>query len=135
MKEVNFSNSNYLLIKNQIDAIINENPKIDNAETLSDELFSRFVDNQEVKELLVDIIFSLDDKKDLTDKLLWQYIQENINCINKSNSIREQEQLKLTYQAKNNDELSSLQLQYKVRELVQSNNTRLEILNEQENKI
>lgn len=131
LKEVNFTDSNYLLIKKEIEKIINETTDI---EAINKELFTRFADNEEAKQILVDIIFSLDDKRCLEGSLLSRYISENILYIDQYHKLQEQESLKTNYHAVKNDESSSLQLQYKVRELIKINNARLEIINEQENE-
>ncbi|OGI21001.1 MAG: DNA primase [Candidatus Melainabacteria bacterium RIFOXYA2_FULL_32_9] len=132
LKEVNFTDSNYLLIKNEIDKIIQEVSETMSAEELNKELLIRLMDNEAAKQIVVDINFSLDDKKDLSEKLLLQFIQENILYINQYINLQEQEQLKTNYHAAKNDELSSLQLQYKVRELIQLNNSKLEIINNEQ---
>ena len=94
------------------------------------ELLNNIADNEEAKQVVVDVIFSLEDKKHLDGKVLKQYISENISCINENHSLKQQNQLKENYHSAKDDELSALQLQYQVRELIKSNQTRLETIND-----
>ncbi|MFH0702011.1 MAG: DNA primase [bacterium] len=131
LKEVNFTEPVFLLIKNEIEEVIK---RAKNVEELTKELFTRFIDNEEVKKIIVDIIFSLEDKKYLDTRLLKEYINENIVLINQYVPLQEQDQLKQSYHSVKDDEVFSLQLQYKVKEFIQSNRIRLEIVNEQKNE-
>ena len=103
------------------------------SQELTEELLKKLANNEEVKKLVVDIIFSLDDKKFLDEKQLKQYINENILCINHYPNLKEQDQLKDSYHSAKNDELSALELQYQLRDFIKSNQTRLETINEQKN--
>ena len=80
LKEVNFTDPDYLFIKDEIQNLINnENLTVHD---LTDKLLVRLGNNEKAKQLVIDMLFSLDDKKYLDEKLLQQYISENIICIN-----------------------------------------------------
>ncbi len=128
LKEVNFTDSDYLLIKKEIENIIHE---VGNNAEISEELLVKIVSNEDLKKKVVDIMFSLDDKMNMNEKQLRLYVDENILCINQYVALEEQKQLKSDYHTADDDDLSSLQLQYKVRELVQA---RLEKINGKKNQ-
>ncbi len=128
LKEVNFTDSDYLFIKKEIENIIQE---LGNNADISQELLIKIVSNEDLKKKVVDIMFSLDDKINMNEKQLRQYVDENILCINQYVALEEQKKLKSDYRSADDDDLSSLQLQYKVRELVQA---RLEKINGKKNE-
>ncbi len=128
LKEVNFTDLDYLLIKKEIENIIHEPG---NNADISQELLVKFVSNEDLKKKVVDIMFSLDDKINMNEKQLRQYVDENILCITQYIALEEQKKLRSDYQTADDDDLSSLQLQYKVRELVQA---RLEKINGKKNE-
>jgi len=127
IKEVQFTDTIFALIKQEIENLSEE---VVNAKELTDKLFLNLSDNEEAKQILADMIFSLDDKIGLSAKLLREYIRENIDCINNYQKESELKRLKSDYHTAKTDEISSLQLQYEVRERLKNNN-RLELLNEQ----
>jgi len=134
LKEVEFFEPEFELLKQEIINLTEEFGNAysakDNAEELTEKLLVKFADKEEIKSLIADVMFSLDDKKCLDNKLIIQYIQENIACLNKYVALKEQDELRSEYYASKNDELSSLQLQYKVKELIQLSQVRLEKVND-----
>jgi DNA primase len=134
LKEVMFLEPTYDTLRQEIIELTEKSGEkhriIDNAEELTEELLTKFADNEEIKQIIADVIFSLDDKKYLNDKLIKQYIIENITYINRHVALREQDELRSKYYANKDDELSSLQLQYKVKEIIQQSQVRLEKIND-----
>lgn len=130
IKEVSFSDEILNLIKNKIESIIDN---VSNSNELAKEILSKLEDNEAAKQIIVDILFSLEDKNSLNYGLkesdasvIQEFISDNIACIVKHNRLKEQNDLKSTYHQANTDELTSLQLQYKVREIIKSNQKRME---------
>ncbi|MDD3149263.1 MAG: DNA primase [Candidatus Gastranaerophilales bacterium] len=124
LKEVRFTEKIFVRIKEEIEKIIKE---ADNIKDLAKILLNKMADEEEIKKTISDIIFSLDDKKCLNSDMLKLYIRENIACIEQSLRLEQQSELQSQYKEANSDELSSLQLQYKVREQIkQKYNRRLE---------
>lgn len=134
LKEVIFLEPSYELLRQEIIKLTEDSKRKhsvnDNAEELTEELLTIFADNEEIKQIIADVIFSLDDKKCLDEKLIRQYIIENITYIRRYIALKEQDELRSEYYANKDDELSSLQLQYKVKELIQLSQVRLEKIND-----
>lgn len=128
LKEVNFSDPDFLTIKNEIEKLINETQ---NTEDLIKSLMANLTDKDKAKQMVVDMIISLDDIKTLDEKYLREFILENIQCANQYQTFVEKNKLKSDYHSVKNDEMKALQLQYKVRELVEQSKHRLETANEQ----
>lgn len=126
LKDLEFTEANLIDIKESIEKISNDT---NDSEELSNKLFAYYADNEEIKQILVELNFSLDDKKSMDANLLKQYIQENIACILRIQKQAKQNELKTQYHTVNSDEASALQLQYKVREQIKLNRHRLELLN------
>jgi len=81
LKEVDFSEANLISIKETIEKLAKET---NNVEELIDKLMTYFSQNVEIKSTLADIIYSIDDKVELLNEgLVEEYIQENIQLINK----------------------------------------------------
>lgn len=115
LKEINFTDSNMLLIKNEIEKLLNE---ITDPEKLSNELFTRLTDNEDAKKILVDVICSIDDKKGMDTSSLEQYIKDHIAFLKRFVLSKQQSQLKTQYYASNKDDISSLEQQQLVKELI-----------------
>lgn len=123
LQGINFTELDYLIIKEQIDSMVDS---VFSSKELIERLMIKLVDNESAKQSVVDMMFSLEDKKCLDEKTLRDYIQENIMCVNRYLAHVRQTQLKSEYDAVKDDELMSLQMQYKVREMIELNRHRLE---------
>jgi len=131
IKEVNFTDENISLIQNEINGLLNEvnspegqeiGGKIKlSPEKLSDELFAKLAENEDAKKILVDVICSVDDKKELNTTLLEQYIKDHIAFLKRYSLLEQQNQLKMQYYAQNKDDISSLKQQQLVKELILQN--------------
>lgn len=131
LKEVAFTEPHLTIAKTEIENLISNN--ITNNNEFTKELLTKLEDNEEAKQEIIDIIFSLEDRnninyglKSLESELLIEFISENIACLNRFVSQQEQSGLITNYRSANDDELTALQLQYKVRELIKSNQNRME---------
>lgn len=123
LKEVNFTEENLALIKNEIQKSLGKNITPEN---LSNELFSKLAENEEAKKILVDAICSIEDKKGMDTSSLEQYIKDHIGFLKRFTLSQQQNQLKVQYYASNKDDISSLQHQQKVKELILQNRPTIE---------
>ena len=115
LEEVNFTEENISLIKNEINKSLKE---ITDPEKLSNELFTKLAENEEAKKILVDVICSVDEKKGMNTSSLEQYIRDHIAFLKRCALSEQQNQLKMQYYASNKDDISSLKQQQKVKELI-----------------
>ncbi len=115
IKEVDLTDTNLKLVKQNIDEIV-EN--FNNSDKLFKELLIKFADNEEAKKVLTDLIYSVDDKKDMNFDSMEQYIKDHIAFLRTYKVSEQQNELKAIYHAENLDETSSTQYQQKVKELI-----------------
>ena len=100
LQNAKFSESNLIAIKETIDELTKE---ITSVEVLIEKLMAYFAQNVEVKSDLADIIYSIDDKVELLNEgMIEEYIQENIQNINKI--LKENETKKLIEAAQQLDD-------------------------------
>jgi len=128
LKEVNFTDPEFLIIKSKLETLTNETTDTDG---LISSLMAKLADDDKAKQIAVDMIVSLDNIKDLDEKYLREYILENIQCSNQHQTFIEKNKLKDDYHSAKDDEMRALQLQYKVREMVEQSKYRLETINDQ----
>lgn len=120
LKEEKLSEQNHQLIKDSIEQNIEECKSIDE---LTQRLFAKLASNIEAMEILSDIQFSLEDKYCLDNQSKVElYIKENIVCIERFKAQSIEKQLKEEYHKVEDDEIRALELQYEVRNTI---NTRL----------
>lgn len=123
LKEVKFDEHNHQLLKDSIEEYIEDCNSIDE---LTQKLFGKIANNIEAMEILSDIIFSLEDKYCLdNENKVELYIKENNACIKRFKAKSFENELKDKYQKVTDDEIRALELQYEVRNTI---NTRLSAL-------
>ncbi len=115
IKEVELSDTNLNLIKKNIDEIV-EN--FNDSDKLFDELLIKLADNEEAKKVLTDLIYSVDDKKDMKSDLFHRYIMDHIAYLQTHSVFEQQEKLRVSYYEDNRDDMSSSRHQQKVKELI-----------------
>ena len=115
LEEVNFTEENISLIKNEISKSLKE---ITDPEKLSNELFTKLAENEEAKKILVDVICLVDEKKGMNTSSLEQYIKDHIAFLRRCVLSEQQNKLKTQYYASNKDDISSLEQQQLVKELI-----------------
>jgi len=123
LKEVNFTEENISLIQNEINKSLNE---ITNPENLSNELFTKLAENEDAKKILVDVICSVDEKKGMNTTSLEQYIRDHIAFLKRCALSEQQNKLKRQYYESNKDDISSLEQQQLVKELILQNKSKFE---------
>lgn len=118
LKEVNFSDVNYQIIKSSIDELIVECKNIDE---LTHKLLNKLAENTQAMEILSDIIFSLEDKQCMdNESSISLFIKENLACITRFRAQNTEQEIKEKYYAVKDDEITSLELQYEVRKIINS---------------
>ena len=115
IKEVELSDTHLNLIKKHIDEIIDE---FNDSDKLFKELLNKLAENEEAKKVLTDLIYRVEDKKDLNFELLEQYLTDHILYLKTYQVSERQKQLRASYYADNNDDTSSELHQQKVKELI-----------------
>lgn len=122
LNNVEFIDENLILIKNTLKEISKE---VTNKQELESKAMDHLVENIEAKKELVDIIFMAQQLNNLNAKNLKEYLEDNISVINEYPDTNKNKQLKAKYKEAQ-DEISSLQLQYELREQLKKKYSRLE---------
>ena len=118
LKEVEFLDKNHQSIKASIDELIRECGSVDE---LTHNILEKFTADNEATEILSGILFNLDDKYCLNNNnSIDLFIKENLACITRFKAQNTENDIKQKYHELQNDEIKSLELQYKVRQLVNS---------------
>ena len=116
LKEVDFSDINLKLIKENIEGVIKE---INDPDKLFQELLTKLADNEEAKRDLTDLIYSVDDKKELNFDTIEQYIKDHINYLKTYKMSEIHTKLRNEYYEDNKNDELSIRDQQKVKEIIQ----------------
>lgn len=118
LKEVNLSEVNHQLIKSLIEELIQE---INTIDELTQKLLTRLADNPNAMEVLSGIIFSLEDKQCMdNENSISLFVKENLACISRFKAQNQEQEIKEKYYAAKDDEIKALEVQYEVRNIVNS---------------
>lgn len=118
LKEVIFSDENHQIIKSSLDELI---IKCNSIDEITQTILRNLTENKQAMAILSDIIFNLDDKQCLSEeKQIMLFLKENIACISRFKAQNSQKELKEQYYDAENDEIKALELQYQVRQIVNS---------------
>lgn len=115
IKEVGLPDVRLNLIKQQIDEIVGN---FNDSDKLFNELLINFAEDEDIKKILTDLVYSTDDKKDMSIEMLDKFINDHINFLKTYSISEHQKRLRADYIADNNNELSSGIHQQKVKELI-----------------
>lgn len=113
LDEVEFTEEPLASIKNSLKEI---SLKVENPEKLQEQIINHFVGQVQAQEDIIEISGYSNEIKDLNSSLLRQYVVETISFIKQQRSKLTQNELKSRYYEANSDEMSSLQIQYEVRD-------------------
>ncbi|HSA07232.1 MAG TPA: DNA primase [Candidatus Gastranaerophilales bacterium] len=130
LKEVNFTDNNFKLLKEKISEIINE---INDPDRLFQELLKNFTENEAIKKILADLIYCVNDKKELSFDSIEKYIIDHINYLKTFEITEIRNKLRDEYYENNNNDETSIRNQQKVKELIEKRKTGLNILNDKIN--
>ncbi len=115
IKNVKFDNKKLNILKNTIDKLI---CRMNNVGELIDALYTHFIEDNDLKEIITDLIYLSDSFKNLSEKDFKASIYENIRNIEQFHSEEEKKQLRMKYKEVNNDELESIHCQMQLREKI-----------------
>lgn len=111
--EVEFTEEPLVSIKDSLKEI---SLRVKNPEQLQEQMLNRFVGQIKAQEDIIEISGYSNEIKDLNSSLLKQYVTETISFLKRQRSKLTQNELKSRYYEANSDEMSSLQIQYEVRD-------------------
>ena len=131
LEEVEFSEEPLKSIKDSLREI---SQRVDNSEQLQEQLINHFVGQIKAQEDIIEITGYSNELKDLNSTLVRQYVEETASFIKRHRSKQMQNELKSRYYEANSDEMSSLQIQYEVRDKLKQV-TRLKLGDIHEQKI
>ncbi|MEI8377386.1 MAG: DNA primase [bacterium] len=129
LDEVEFTEGTLSQIKKTLKDV---SKKVENAEQLQESLINHFVGEIQAQQEIIEIADYANEIKSLSANLIKQYIEETILFIKRYQSNKMQNELKSRYYEVKDDETSSLQIQYEVRDkLKQVNRLKLGDIHEQ----
>ncbi len=117
VKNVNFDNEKLIILRNAIDKLIYQ---VNNVEKLIGALYTQFVEDNDLKEIITDLVYLSESFKDLSDKDFKAVVYENIRTIEQHHSNLEKKKLRQQYKQANDDDLESLQYQIQLREKIKN---------------
>jgi DNA primase len=131
LDEVEFTEGTLSQIKKTLKEVSNQ---VENAEQLQKSLINHFVGEIQAQQDIIEIADYSNEIKNLGETLIKQYIEETILFIKRYQSNKMQNELKSRYYEAKDDETSSLQIQYEVRDKLKQV-TRLKLGDIHEQKI
>jgi len=131
LDEVEFTEDTLSQIKKTLKEV---SQKVENAEQLQESLINHFVGEIQSQQEIIEIADYANEIKDLSATLIKQYVEETILFIKRYQSNQAQNELKSRYYEVKDDETSSLQIQYEVRDKIKQV-TRLKLGDIHEQKI
>jgi len=117
LREVNFSAPELKKIKKLIDESIEE---YSDPDQLFNFLMTKLVDDEEAKKSLTDLLYTNEDKQDLDDDQIKQYIIDHINYLEMFRMNEIYNSLRNEYYQANKDEMSSIEQQKRVIEFLKN---------------
>lgn len=131
LDEVEFTEGTLSQIKK---ILKNVSEKVENAEQLQESLINHFVGEIQAQQEIIEIADYANEINNLSANLVKQYVEETILFIKRYQSNQAQNELKSRYYEVKDDETSSLQIQYEVRDKLKQV-TRLKLGDIHEQKI
>lgn len=116
LREVKFTEPEFELIERSIEALVKE---VNDSNVLFEKLLTEFVDNEQVKKYLTDMVYFIEDKKDLSFDSIEQYIKDHVNYLNSYQINQSHNKLRSDYYEDNKDDTSSLRHQQEVLKLLE----------------
>ena len=131
LDEVEFTEGTLSQIKQTLKDV---SKQVENAEQLQKSLINQFVGEIQAQQEIIEIADYSNEIKNLSASLIKQYVEETILFIKRYQSNQMQNELKSRYYEAKDDETSSLQIQYEVRDKLKQV-TRLKLGDIHEQKI
>ena len=117
IKEVEFDNEKLIIVKTTIDKLI---CSVNNVKALIEKLYIDFVQDEEIKAIVTDLIYISETFNKLSKKDFKSIIDENINKIKKFRLEHEQAQMRNLYNDVNDNDNEALKLQMQLRDKINS---------------
>lgn len=124
--DTEFTDETLKIVKSTIDKLT---CTVNNVKELIESLYTTFVDNSEMQQIVTELISISETFQNLDDKEFAMVIQENINKINQCQKEKEREQLRNLYKSANDNETEALKIQMQLRDKI-NNRLKLEKMNE-----
>ena len=121
-----FTDETLINVKTTIDKLT---CTVNNVKELIEQLYTAFIQNPEIQNIITDLISISETFKNLDDKDFLTAIQENINRLNQCQSEEEKERIRNLYKSANDNETEALKIQMQLRDKI-NNRLKLEKMNE-----
>ena len=121
-----FTDETLINVKSTIDKLT---CTVNNVKELIEQLYTAFIQEPEIQNLITDLISISETFKNLDDKDFLTAIQENINKLNQCQSEEEKEKIRNLYKSANDNETEALKIQMQLRDRI-NNRLKLEKMNE-----
>lgn len=113
--KVNYTDEKLIIVKTTIDKSI---CTVNNVKALIEQLYTEFVQDEELKAIVTDLICISETFNNLSAKDFMAVIEENINKINQCQLEAERTEMKKIYQTVNDDENEALKIQMQLRDKI-----------------
>ena len=128
VKNVNISDKNLIIIRNTIDKLLYQ---VNNdVEKLIQALYTHFVEDNQLKDIVTDLIYISDSFKNLSDKDFKAVVKENAERIQRYQLYCEKKELSSKYKKLDDDDVESMQYQMQLREKLRNKQKSGENINE-----
>ena len=128
IRTVEFTEKRLIIVKDTIDKLFFQ---VNNVKELFQTLYTEFVDDDEIKDIITDLVYSAEAFKGLSRGDYDEVINENIKKINDYKQHEIQRKLQEQYRSiKDDDTEEALMYQMQLREQLSRSKQELEIINE-----
>lgn len=117
LSKIEFSNEKLIIVKTTIDKLT---CTVNNVKALIEQLFTKFVDDEEIKAIITDLVCISDTFSNLTAKNFAAVIDENINKIEQVRREMERNEIRNLYKNANDDDNEALKIQMQLRDKINS---------------
>ncbi len=113
--DTQFTDEMLIIVKSTIDKLTNS---VNNVKELIENLYTAFLDNQEIQSLITDLISISETFNNLDDRDFQNIIRENINKIIQCQKDEEKEKMRNLYNSANDNETEALKIQMQLRDKI-----------------
>ena len=113
--DTQFTDEMLIIVKSTIDKLTNS---VNNVKELIENLYTAFLDNPEIQNLITDLISISETFNNLDDRDFQNIIRENINKIIQCQKDEEKEKMRNLYNSANDNETEALKIQMQLRDKI-----------------
>lgn len=124
--DTRFTDETLINVKSTIDKLT---CTVNNVKELIEQLYTAFIQNPEIQNIITDLISISETFNNLDDKDFLNVIKENIDRINQCQKEEEKEKIRNLYKSANDNETEALKIQMQLRDKI-NNRLKLEKMNE-----